>query len=199
MGPPALPPTTVIEVGETVESFLARLEGGKDAQGGLRPTDLAAMLCQEGLPTDFLFVRSMEDACGTAGFNILVQGYRYVPDDPHDGREFIFDDRDLEDENIFALPAGVRSRTIAVLRDERHHPTIMTEHGFLGVISHSGWRSWANGLMGAKGIYGHEDIARAAGLDRHAVMGWLRGKRVLELPTLLAQYLRAAAISHARS
>jgi len=162
---------TVAEVGETLETQAVRVLGPQGDQ--LRPADMAAMLHACGLAADYVQVDSTAAAGAAHGLVVLVQS---------------------DEGEVTALPASLRSRTIAVTavaQERQRHWT--ARHGFLGLVSSRTWTHWAGGMMGATGVFGQLDVADAAGLVLRTQNGALTDPvRQLELPELLARYLAAA-------
>jgi hypothetical protein len=164
---------TVVEVGETPETQVVRLLGPQSDQ--LQPADMAAMLRACGLAADYVRVDSTAAAGSAHGFIVLVQ--------PDEGE-------------VTALPASLRSRTIAVTAVTHEQQRDWTARcSFLGLVSSRTWTHWAGGMMGATGVFGQLEIADAAGLVLRAENGALEDpERRLELPELLARYLAAAGL-----
>jgi hypothetical protein len=93
-----------------------------------------------------------------------------------------------------ALPAPTRRRTVTVTEVARDRQRAwVKEHGLLGLITDDTWTGWSFGRMGATGFFGLAGVAAAAGLAVRPQTGALTDpERHLDLPELLARYLRAA-------
>lgn len=162
---------TVVEVGETLESAIVRELGTPGDP--LRPVDLAGELRAAGLPAGYRQVASTAAAGSVPGLLVVVEA---------------------EPDEVASLPADVRRRLVAVVdvAPDRAAEWV-ARHGLLGVVTPFTWVRWVAGTMGATGVFGRADVAAAAGLTQRAETGALTGReRFLDLPDLLARYLRAA-------
>ena len=165
-------PVTVVEVGEMPETVIVR-ELGVAGGGPQRPADMASELRAAGLLARYVQVAVTAEAAAAQGLVILAQP---------------------AESEVTALPADVRSRTVAVTEVARgQQRDWAARHGFLGLVTSQAWVHWGAGMMGARGVFGQRDIADAAGLVLGGETGMLGDPEgQLELPELLARYLRAA-------
>jgi hypothetical protein len=102
----------------------------------------------------------------------------------------------IEGDAFRVAPPEMRRRLVVVAEGEA--PTREAAEqtrkslGVLGLIEPSAWRSWQRGLFVSWGLYGHEEIASAAGLTEVDTQGLQPKSARAALTAVLARFLTAA-------